>query len=57
MKVTRELIDNGKKIIHIKYTKKEIEAREDEFDAKFIKEMEERRKQMEAEREAVEADK
>lgn len=25
MKITRELTDNGKKIIHVRYTKKELE--------------------------------
>lgn len=26
MKVTREIIDNGRKIVHVKYEKKELEA-------------------------------
>ena len=26
MKITRELIDNGRKIVHVEYEKKELEA-------------------------------
>lgn len=31
MKITRELIDNGQKIIHVNYTKKEKKRREKAF--------------------------
>ena len=43
MKITREIVDNGRKIIHVKYEEKELEAmkrRREEEDAKRKAELE-----------------
>ena len=43
MKITRELIDNGRKIVHVEYEKKELEAmkkRRQEEEAKHKAELE-----------------
>lgn len=55
MKVTRELVDNGRKIVHVKYEKKELEAmkkRREEEEAKRKAELE--KQEQPAEEPAVE---
>ena len=49
MKITRELIDNGQKIIHVNYTKKDKKRREKKFVDKINKIAEENRKRWEEE--------
>lgn len=49
MKVTRELIDNGQKIIHVNYTKKDKKRREKKFIDRINKIAEENRKRQEEE--------
>ena len=52
MKITRDIVDNGKKIIHINYTKKEKDKLRDEYDKKFAKIVEENLKKLKAKEEA-----
>lgn len=54
MKKTRDIIDNGKKIIHLNYTKKEKAAKEKAYEEKIEKIREENMKRIEAERKKVE---
>ena len=49
MKITRELIDNGQKIIHVNYTKKDKKRREKKFIDRINKIAEENRKRQEEE--------
>ena len=49
MKITRELIDNGQKIIHVNYTKKDKKRREKKFVDRINKIAEENRKCQEEE--------
>lgn len=49
MKITRELIDNGQKIIHVNYTKKDKKRREKKFVDRINKIAEENRKRQEEE--------
>ena len=48
MKVTRELIDNGQKIIHINYEKKDIKKVK-KYQKKILKKLEEEKKALEPE--------
>ena len=49
MRITRELIDNGQKIIHVNYTKKEKKRREKAFIDEINARAEAYRKRMEEE--------
>ena len=48
MKITRELIDNGQKIVHINYDKKDLKLAKKRHE-EMLKKLEEQKKALEAE--------
>ena len=49
MKITREIIDNGQKIVHVNYTKEELKKSRDQNDKALIEIAEMNRKRHEEE--------